>query len=134
MLGGGPTLRDQIIQMLVEGLELAFGIDSDEAIDVDISFLPDPVSAVGGLVFPGGIPPTAIVKDMVGGGDGEPDPGDIRREDEDFEARLLGKLGEGFATLRTDSFSTGAVLAIDDFDIESESVVQDSLQNRLHVA
>lgn len=54
---------------LLHGLDAGFdGILADEFVDDDGFGLSDAVSAVGGLVFDGRVPPGVVVDDGIGGG------------------------------------------------------------------
>ena len=64
-MGGGLFILDHGIDPFFERA------GGHEFVDQDIAFLADPVGAVGGLVFDGGIPPAVEMDDVAGGGESE---------------------------------------------------------------
>jgi hypothetical protein len=72
------------------------GAGADEFVDEDGFVLADAVSAVGRLVFGGGIPPWVEVDDAVGGGEVEAGAAGFEGDEED---------GDGFVLETLDEFS-----------------------------
>ena len=114
--------------MFVERLEFATWVDPDQAVDVNLFFLPDSVGAICGLVFPGGVPPAPVVKDMIGRRNGQAHTGDVGGQNENVEPMTVGELGKGLPAFRShprnfieDKYGLADIDAIHHYEITTQS-------------
>ena len=94
LVGEETFMTEEVVDAFLEG---AF---ADEVVGDDGAGLADAVGAVGGLVLDGGVPPTVVVDDVRGLGEGEAEGAGAEGENEEAGARVAGEGLDLGATLR----------------------------------
>ena len=132
----GPLSIQEFMQTLVEALiQASARIHEDREMDLDFTLLPDSIDAVRGLGLHCGIPPAAVMKDMICFCNGESNTGHKRAQDQGVKALVRFKtLENGRSVLAPPGHPLlgAAGLTVDDADVKPKGLADDPREHALN--